>query len=29
MLAPQVERTRVSDLGSAEPEGAQVLSCPS
>ena len=28
-LAPQAERTRVPDLGSAEPEGALVLSCPS
>ena len=29
ILAPQVERTCVPDLGSAEPEGALALSCPS
>ena len=29
MLPPQVQRERVPDLGSAEPEGALVLSCPS
>ena len=29
MLAPQVQRKRVPDLGSAEPERALVLSCPS
>ena len=28
MLAPQVQRKRVLELGSAEPEGALVLSCP-
>ena len=28
MLAPQVHRKRVLELGSAEPEGALVLSCP-
>ena len=29
MLARQVQRKRVPELGSAEPEGALVLSCPS
>ena len=29
MLAPQVQTKRVPDLGSAEPEGALVISCPS
>ena len=29
MLARQVQRRRVPELGSAEPEGALVLSCPS
>ena len=29
MLPPQVQRKRVPDLGSTEPEGALVLSCPS
>ena len=29
MLPPHVQRKRVPDLGSAEPEGALVLSCPS
>ena len=29
MLASQVERTCVPDLGSAETEGALALSCPS
>ena len=29
MLAPQVQRKRIPDLGSAELEGALVLSCPS
>ena len=29
MLAPQVQRKRVPDLGSAEPEGALELGCPS
>ena len=29
MLAPQVQRKRVPDLGSAGPEGALVLSFPS
>ena len=28
MFAPQVQRKRVLELGSAEPEGALVLSCP-
>ena len=28
MLAPQVQRKRVLELGSAEPEVALVLSCP-
>ena len=28
MLAPQVQRKRVLELGSAEPEGALVFSCP-
>ena len=29
MLARQVQRKRIPELGSAEPEGALVLSCPS